>query len=37
VSKSKQSDYPKFGYHLESNNNNNNNNNNKKRFKGFKK
>jgi len=37
VSKSKQSDYPKNGYHLESNNNSNNNNNNKKKFKGFKK
>jgi DNA-binding transcriptional MocR family regulator len=37
VSKSKQSDYPKFGYHLESNNNSNNNNSNKKKFKGFKK
>ena len=37
VSKSNQSDYPKFGQYLESNNNNNNNNNNNKRFKGFKK
>jgi len=37
VSKFKQSDYPKIGYHLESNNNSNNNNNNKKKFKGFKK
>ena len=37
VSKSKQSDYPKFGQYLESNNNNNNNNSNKKKFKGFKK
>jgi len=37
VSKSNQSDYPKFGQYLESNNNNNNNNSNKKKFKGFKK
>ena len=37
VSKSKQSDSPKFGQYLESNNNNNNNNSNKKKFKGFKK
>ena len=37
VSKSGYSDYPKNGYHLESNNNSNNNNNNKKKFKGFKK
>ena len=37
VSKSKQSDYPKFGQYLESNNNSNNNNSNKKKFKGFKK
>ena len=37
VSKSKQPDYPKIGYHLESNNNSNNNNSNKKKFKGFKK
>jgi len=36
VSKFKQSDYPKFGYHYKSNNINNNNNNNKG-FKGFKK
>ena len=36
VSKFKQSDYPKFGYHLKSNNINNNNNSNKG-FKGFKK
>ena len=36
VSKFKQSDYPKIGYHYKSNNNNNNNNNNKG-FKGFKK
>jgi hypothetical protein len=37
VSKSGYSDYPKIGYHLESNNNSSNNNNNKKKFKGFKK
>ena len=37
VSKFKQSDYPKFGYHYKSNNINNNNNNNNKGFKGFKK
>ena len=36
VSKFKQSDYPKFGYHYKSNNNSNNNNSNKG-FKGFKK
>ena len=36
VSKFKQSDYPKFGYHYKSNNINNNNNSNKG-FKGFKK
>ena len=36
VSKFKQSDYPKIGYHYKSNNINNNNNNNKG-FKGFKK
>ena len=36
VSKFKQSDYPKIGYHYKSNNNNNNNNSNKG-FKGFKK
>ncbi len=36
VSKSKQSDYPKFGQYYKSNNNNNNNNINKG-FKGFKK
>jgi len=36
VSKFKQSDYPKFGYHYKSNNSNNNNNSNKG-FKGFKK
>jgi len=38
VSKFKQSDYPKFGYHYKSNNNNNNNNSNKgfKKFKKFK-
>ena len=35
VSNSKQSDYPKFGYHYKSNNNSNNNNSNKG-FKGFK-
>jgi DNA-binding transcriptional MocR family regulator len=36
VSKFKQSDYPKIGYHYKSNNINNNNNSNKG-FKGFKK
>lgn len=38
VSKFKQSDYPKFGYHYKSNNINNNNNSNKgfKKFKKFK-
>ena len=38
VSKSKQSDYPKFGQYYKSNNNNNNNNSNKgfKKFKKFK-
>ena len=38
VSKFKQSDYPKIGYHYKSNNNNNNNNSNKgfKKFKKFK-
>ena len=37
VSKSGYSDYPKIGYHLESNNNSNNNISNKKKCKGFKK
>ena len=37
VSKFKQSDYPKIGYHYKSNNSSSNNNIRKKGFKGFKK